>query len=281
MKPPDWEVFLFKLATKPTFKMKSFLLYSFALCAFSCHKKENLAEEHLAVQDSVVKPLLPENVTKTDTAYINYDDYAGTPKLVFNTISEDEFNLHYIEFKIDSLPIENDKDHFYINTAKRKQTFLKYADRGAEDGPNGYNYMGYYPRLDLYAITHNYVGDNIDFGDMILLDKETGYTYFLISLAGDWNVSIPIPSPDKKYLLYYQDEGYSDDKSCIAVLKTNSKSNPEKYLEAFRKYDSEKFLVEKAGWDAENNIYVKGYVQILDETKREWHNEYMYYKAKL
>lgn len=207
-----------------------------------------------------------------------YDNYEKLPKLVFDSISESEFNKLKAAKFLRKLKPEQRGNEFCIETAIRTHTFKKYADYGEPENWDGYELLGYYPALKLFALTKNSTADHLGFGELFLLDSTTDYQYTIVSI-GDGSVETPIPSPNNKYFVYYYNHIYEHKDSEIRILKINTKTNPGKYLTDYASYSSNYFAVEQIIWKSDQCFYVKGYKEIYDESSGQWIKEFSYYRT--
>lgn len=216
----------------------------------------------------------------TDTTKIvelGYNDtYDKLPKLTFDQISEAEFNSFHSKNFIQKLKIEEKDNSFFIQTSIQKHTFKKYTDYGGDESWSGYEFLGYYPALKLYALTKNATSEHIGFGELFLLDSINDYQYNIISF-GDGSVELPIPSNNYKYLVYYYNSVYKHKNCDIGVLKINDKLKPQNYLTEFSSFHSDEFKIEKIVWKSDHSFYVKGYEEIYENKK--WIKKYNYYKT--
>lgn len=206
-----------------------------------------------------------------------YDNYEKLPKLLFDSISEAEFNQLKTTKFLSKPKTKQKGNEFYIETAIRTHTFKKYKDYGEPKNWCGYELLGYYPALKLFALTENSTAEHMGFGELFLLDSTTDYQYTIVSI-GDGSVETPIPSPNNKYFVYYDNTMYEHKDSEIRILKINTKTNPEKYLIEYASYSSNYFAVEQIIWKSDQCFYVKGYEEIYDGS--EWIKEYKYYSTK-
>lgn len=206
-----------------------------------------------------------------------YDTYEKLPKLTFVKIPEKDFlKLEQKNYVVTQNPSKG-KDCFYIQTAFEKHKYNNYKDYGAEKSWSGFEYLGYYPDFNLYAITENSTSENLGFGQLFLLDSLTDYKYNIISF-GDVGVELPIPSINNKFFVYFYNSVY-DHKNCdIGLLKINSKSDPSNYLIEYASYNSTEFAVDKLLWKSDNCFYVKGYEEIYENDV--WVKKFTFYKTE-
>jgi hypothetical protein len=207
-----------------------------------------------------------------------HDNYENLPQLVFDSISESEFNKLKAAKFLRKLKPEQKGNEFYVETAFRKYTFKKYKDYGEPENWNGYDLVGYYPNLKLYALTKNSTADHLGFGELFLLDSTTDYQY-VISSIGDGSVETPIPSTNNKFFVYYDNTMYEQQNSDICILKINDKAKPAHYLSEYAHFHSNEFAVEQIIWKSDQCFYVKGYKEIYDESSGQWIKEFSYYRT--
>lgn len=262
--------------------LKTSILFLLSILFFSCNQEPNKETEKPKQTDPAPKKEIKDTLSglvkptgKTITIGY-YDSYKKLPKLVFDSISEVEFNELKTRTSLSKIKPKQKRNEFYIETAIRTHTFKKYKNYGEPENWSGYELKGYYPRLKLFALTENSTAEHLGFGELFLLDSITDYRYNISSI-GDGSVEIPVPSPDNKYFVYYYNHIYEHKDSEIRVLKINSKTNPEKYLSEYASYSSNHFAVEQIIWKSNHCFYVKGYEEEYDGS--EWVKKYTYYKT--
>ncbi|WP_341903428.1 hypothetical protein [Fluviicola taffensis] len=207
-----------------------------------------------------------------------YDNYENLPQLVFDSVSEREFNKLKASKFLRSIKPKQKGNDFYVETAVRTHTFKKYKNYGEPKNWYGYQLKGIYPALKLFVLTKNSTADHLGFGELFLLDSVTDHQY-VISSIGDGSVETPIPSPNNQYFVYYDNTMYELQNSDIRILKINDKENPEKYLTEYAYFNSTEFAVEQIIWKSDQCFYVKGYKQIYDESSGQWFKEFKYYRT--
>ena len=167
---------------------------------------------------------------------------------------------------------KQNKNYFYIKTKTKNYKFKKDKNNSG----NGSEFLGYYPKLKLFALTNNSTTEGLGFGELMLIDGETDYKYRIISI-GDASVEKPIPSMNNKYLVYYYNNVYEHKNSFIGVLKVNEKSNPKQFLQEYQSFQSDYFAIEKIIWKDDNIFIVKGFEEKYINQK--WIKEYSYYQT--
>lgn len=218
--------------------------------------------------------------TVTDSARqinIGYNDNFKTlPALVFDTISETEFNTLKTGSWFSKINPEKEGDHFFVQTSLARHQFKTYKNYGGDDSWNGNELVGYYPKLKLYAITEQSTAEGFGFGQLSLLDSLTDYTYNIMSF-GDGSVELPIPSVGNKYLVYYYNWIYDHKNSEIGVLKINDRKHPQRFLTEHASYSSTDFAIEEILWKTDNCFYIKGYEEVYEH--EQWVKKYKYYQT--
>lgn len=261
--------------------MKPILLSFLVLFCISCNKenKDNLTKNpevktkiEPETTNSETKKTISDTINKVDVGYA--DTFEKLPKLVVDTISETEFNQLQTKNFLEKVKTKQNGNFFYIQTEHTKHKFKKYKDYGGEESWNGYDLLGYYSKLKLFALTENSTAESLGFGGLFLLDATNDYYYNIISF-GDGSVELPIPSVSNKYLVYYYNLVYESQNCDIGVLKINDRTNPEKFLTEAASYHSNAFKTEKIIWKTDQIFYIKGYKEVDNQ------NIYSYYKAEI
>lgn len=256
--------------------MKKLLtLIILALALQSCKDKtENVSgKKKITKQESSV-PEAPKIIT--DSSKIvkigYYDTYEKLPKLAFTEILESEFNMLQPENHFEEIKAEEKEDFIFVRTSVQTHKFKKYRDYGGEESWSGYELLGYYSALDMFALTKAWTADSFGFGELFLLDKTTDFQYKIESF-GDGEVRLPLLSGNGKYLVYYDNPAYDGTTSDIGVLKIGSKSSPKNYLKEFASFHSDDFEIEGMKWKSYDCFYIKTSAE--DKTK------FKYFQTKL
>lgn len=261
--------------------IKPILLFLLVLFCISCNKEnkkplnikpEAKTETVREVADSETEKTIADTTKKITIGYS--DTYEKLPKLVIDTISEKEFDQLKDKKYLEKVNIQEIGNFFYIQTEHTKHKFKKYKDYGGEDSWSGFDLLGYYSQLKLFAITDSSTAEHMGFGELFLLDYTNDYQYNIVSF-GDGSVELPIPSVNNKYLVYYYNLTYESQNCDIGVLKINEKADPKKFLTEAASYKSDQFKVEKIVWKTDCIFYIKGYKEV-DNQKL-----YSYYKAEI
>ena len=205
------------------------------------------------------------------------DKYEKLPKLTVKAITEMEFISVTQKSYIKNLKVEENKHFFFIQTAHEKHKFIKYKDYGGSKGWNGFQYLGYYPELNMFALAENSTNESLGFGQFFLLNKLNNYSYNIISF-GDGRVELPIPSVNNKYLVYFYNSAYQHKNCDIGVLKINDSGNPKSYLSEHASYSSSEFAAEDIVWKSDHIFFLKGYQEVYKNEK--WVKNYKYYMTE-
>ncbi len=194
-------------------KMKPMLFISLILLTISCsyrkpEKIHTVQSNGTFAKDSLTpeKPAL--KTSRNQHINIGYDEnYQKLPKLIFETADEAEFLALEQKRYIETFKPEEKGNFFYIQSRLKKHKFKKYDDYGGKLSWSGFEFSGYYPATKLYAITEHSTSENLNFSQLFLLDSLNGYHYNIISF-GDASVSLPVPSINNKYFVYFYNAVY-------------------------------------------------------------------------
>lgn len=262
--------------------MKSYfyLLILFFIPLFSCKNiTENRNNKTDKPNTNEQKEVNNEDSSKLNTPSIsigNISRYDSLPKLSFEKIDETTY-LHYKSQQKSPLvvPKLRESDSFFYITTKFKKWAFKKATlhSGDIDGENWDTFIGYYPALKMYAITHNSVSEHLGFGNLSLIDSLTSVQYNLISI-GDGAVVAAIPSPNNQFLVYYDNAIYEDNNSFICLLKINSGQNTQNFLKEHASYRSNDWAIEDLVWMNDTSFVLKVYEERSENNVKIKHFSY-------
>lgn len=157
------------------------------------------------------------------------DAFEKCPPLVFDSISEAEFNavkpFAGLQKKL-TTPIK----------------LLHYLSIFNPNKPEEFEYQGAYPNLGLCAFIRNYTADAMGFGQLYLLSVSRKAFYEVVSF-GDGPVSVPVASTSGDFLMYFYNSDYQP-RTSIGLLKLNRQATAEKLLVEWRSYHSNTWIVE-------------------------------------
>ena len=214
---------------------------------------------------------------KTKNISIGYlENYEKLPRISFQQTTEEEYDQYKIAGKPDSLKISETETHFTLTTKVKKIKLKK--PNGALNDFNGYEYLGYYPKLKMYAITDNSTAENLTFSTFVLIDSLTAQEYSIVSI-GDGAVETPIPSSSVNNLLYYYNRAYRGDGCFIGILAVNKNERPEhRFKEKMSfNFESKGFSIEGIKWINDKSFIAKTYVTKIVGGKSE--KEFSFFKA--
>ncbi|TDG36396.1 hypothetical protein EZJ43_07715 [Pedobacter changchengzhani] len=214
---------------------------------------------------------------KTNNIAIGYlENYEKLPKIKLEQTTEAEYNKYKISGKPDLLKIKETETHFTLPTKVKKIKLKK--TNGALNDFDGYEYLGYYPKLKMYAITDNSIADNLTFSTFVLIDSLTAQDYSIVSI-GDGAVETPIQSINSNYLLYYYNRPYRGDGCFIGLLAINKNGRPQhRFKEKMSfNFESKGFSVEGIKWVDDKSFIAKTYVTKIVDNKSV--KEFSFYKA--
>lgn len=204
------------------------------------------------------------------------ENYEKQPKIKFTKSSKAEYEQCKKSSEPVKLKIKESKTNFILTT-KAKSFKLKKTN-SEENNFDGYEYIGYYKKLKMYAFTENTMSDNLGFGTFALLDSVNANYYNIISI-GDGAIETPIQSPNGKYLVYYYNRLYDGDSSFIGLLEVNRNGKPSQVFKEKQSYDTEHFAVEGIKWLNDKTLIVKAYHTVKKDGNRE--TIIQYYKASI
>ncbi len=260
--------------------MKLTKIILLSILFISCKEKiDNKAITKTNKNDSIITKFENKVIEDDKDKTIEIGDietYQKLPKLAFTSISENEFNKIKANEFIDNYKPKEKGNYLYINIENKTHQFKKYQNSANDNGWNGFVFLGFYPKLNLFALTDNTSTEGLGFGTLFFIDKTNDFQYKIISF-GDGSVELPIPSPNNKFMVYYYNGLYQHKNCDIGLLKINDKSNPKKYFSEYSYYQSNDFAVEKIVWKSDNCFYVKGYEEIYENEN--WVKKYKFYKT--
>ena len=180
------------------------------------------------------------------------DKYDSLPKLKISHIFEDKYlTFNGNESLMKKSSIEEDKKYFYLGIGNETFRFKKeeQSNNQNRDGQFWYDYIGFYPSINMYAFSSNSVSESLGFSDFELINKKNGKIYEIVS-PGDDRIENPILSDH--YMAYYYNNLYEN--GCfLGVLTIDTKGNFKEY----RSFQSDNFKINEIKWNDENSILLK------------------------
>jgi hypothetical protein len=216
------------------------LLFSFV----SCQKQ---------IDSSNSKAIINIANIKYDTIGFS-DKYDPLPKLNIQEINEENFNkLKKNKNTFIETPIKKNGINYFLDINNKTLQLKGESDKktGKRDGEIWYSYLGFYPSLDMYAVSVNSVSEGLDFSDFELINKSNGKIFKIIS-PGDGKIENPVPSTQINYLAYYYNHIY-DNNSFLGILKIDSDKN----LREYKSLALENFRIYQINWSEDNLILLK------------------------
>jgi len=217
-----------------------------------------------------------QNKKEITVGYV--DVYEKHPKISFTISSQAEYDQYPNTKPLAKPKLKSSKTHHIITTKAKQFNLIKYKDYGAEEGYNGYEFLGHFPDLKMYAITQNTTAEHLGFSTMVLIDSLTAYQYAIASI-GDAAVELPILSKTCKYLLYFYNWPYDDNSTFIGVLKINDRKNPQNLLVEKASFNTKDWAVENMKWIDDETFLVKAFT--VQKHNRQGYRTYQYFKASL
>lgn len=234
--------------------------------------------------DAAAKGLQNTSVEAEDsnTAKIIYvawpETFAQLPAIKLDALPEAAYPKTPAKSHLTQAKPEYRDDYLYIPTDEKPYRHLALRERGGDTGWSGAELQGYYPVMNLYAIAEHSSAEGLGFCNLLLLDRHSSYRYYINSI-GDDCVSLPLPSPDGQFMVYYYNWPYEHSHSDLVVLKYNEAAEPEKRFSAYAYLKSETFAIESIVWQDARHFYIRGYEEHLENEK--WIRRYSYYEADI
>ncbi len=256
-----------------TINHKSFLILLMSVL-INCQEKKQASQPNTLSKKDISSHSTKSTVDidKIKSIPVGFGDrYDRLPMLNFQETSEAEFNL--LKSKEDFLikhPVESKNGSFTLAT-DHKIFRLKEENAttiGNRDGESWYEYLGFYPSLNRYAVASNSVSESLGFSELELISKTDGKIYTIVS-PGDDRVENPVPSPQAKYLAYYYNQVYDENNSFIGIIEIN----PDQKLFESRSFTTEKFNVHQIAWSGDDVLFIK--------TSSDGGKSFKYYKSKI
>ncbi|MEJ5090409.1 hypothetical protein D3C87_1124440 [compost metagenome] len=196
----------------------------------------------------IVIDLKGQLINNNDIGYI--EDYQKLPRINFVKSDAVEYEQCKSLNQFIIPKIKQSKTNFILQTNTGQIKFKKTLPDKKDF--NGYEFLGYYPQLNMYAITENIMSDELSFGSLALIDSLTGNSYTIVSI-GDGAVETPIISPKANYLIYYYNWLYDGNSCFIGLLKMNKNH----ILEEYQSFESKNFTIEGIRWLDNDTFIVK------------------------
>ncbi|WP_263603187.1 hypothetical protein [Chryseobacterium sp. PET-29] len=196
------------------------------------------------------------------------EKFETLPLLDFTEITKNEYdNLKSTAHIITDLPLQARNDNYELKI-NDKIVQLKKGDNTLKEGETQYDYLGFYPSLNMYAFSANSISDNLGFSELYLINATNPSVYSIVS-PGDDKVENPVISPDTKYVAYYYNYVYGTNESFLGILKINSN----KTFTEYRSFSSDNFNIKDVVWFGDDYIGIK----VTDDDSK----TFKYYKANL
>ncbi len=97
--------------------------------------------------------LLAQSKKEITVGYL--ETYEKLPKIVFTLSSLAEYDKYLNTQYLTKTKLKASKTHHIIHTKEKQFKLKKYKDYGSEEGHSGYEFLGYYQKLKLFAVTEN------------------------------------------------------------------------------------------------------------------------------
>ncbi|MCM0666441.1 hypothetical protein [Flavobacterium tyrosinilyticum] len=220
-------------------------------------------------KDSNSKTII--NIDKIEQKSVGFSDkYEALPKLDIEEISISEYKrLSVTKKSLIQIPLNYDTKYYSVET-NDKIVQLRREKKVESNGSavNWYDFLGFYPTLNMYAFSRNSVSESLDFSQFMLMNKSNGEILNIIS-SGDDRIENPIPSSKKQYLAYFDNQVYTANNSFLGILKFDEKNK----LKEYRSLISENFNIYQIAW-GENDV-------LLIKTSSDNGKNFKYYKSNV
>lgn len=237
-------------------------IFILSIILFSCNKEKEIKSEPL-VQKTFIDI---KNLKHIEVGFsIKFE---ALPLLEFSEITKNQYDdLKSTANSITNSPLQV-KNNNYLLEINNKILQLKTESNTVKEGENKYNYLGFYPTLNMFAFSANSSSDHLGFSELELINISNSSVYSIVSV-GDDKVENPIISPQTKYLVYHYNYVYEDNKSFLGILKIN----PDKTFTEYRSFSSNNFNILETAWFGDDYVGIKA---TSDNGKT-----FKYYKANL
>ncbi len=184
------------------------------------------------------------------------DKYDLNPPLTLKETTESEFKKYDKQNHsiINATPKMN-RDNFYLETNHKILQFKKENDNSTnrKEDENRYEYLGFYPSLNMYAVSSNTVSEGLGFSNFELINKASGKISKIMS-PGDDRIDQIFISPNNSHIAYFYNQIYDENNSFIGVLESNADKD---YFKESRSFMSDQFNIHQLVWAGKNTILVK------------------------
>lgn len=196
------------------------------------------------------------------------EKFETLPLLDFTEIIKNEYDdLKSTAHPITDSPLESQNGN-YLLELNDKILQLKKSNNTLKEGETQYEYLGFYPSLNMYAFSENSIADYLGFSELNLINTTNSSVYSIVS-PGDNKVENPVISPNTKYLAYCYNDVYNKNTSFLGILKINTN----KTFTEYRSFSSDHFDIKEVVWFGDDYIGIK----VTDDDSK----TIKYYKANL
>jgi hypothetical protein len=207
-------------------------------------------------EESEYLPKIAEKNPKQFVRIRHSDEKTITPKLT--PFSKQAFDALADGILPTPLKYKTDNNFLYVNTKTEKLVLEKYKNRPDENGGSkheGYEFLGKYPKIDLFAFIEHSSAEGLGFSQFYLLDDSTQYAYELNACCTDGVGNVYLLSTNAQYIASFVND--YDNSSHLEIFKINSKTNPKTYIQYFAYLQNENFQIAKIKWIDEQNLAIQ------------------------
>lgn len=215
-----------------------FFIFSFVSCQKQSESNKNNIDISLLTSETLGYP----------------EKYQLYQKLSFEEITKEEYEKSkYIENQLfNHFGKKNANENFELETKNHIIQLNSVKKIGGNNIKFWYEYLEFYPSLNMYAFASNSESEGINYSDFELLNKENSKLYKIISI-GDGRIENPIISTQTSYLAYYYNQEYEENMSFIGIIKTHKNG----VLKEYKSYNSDSFKINQIKWKNDNVLLIK------------------------
>ena len=207
---------------------------------------------------------------KKDTLRMQNTWQDSLPAMYYTSISD---TLFYSQIIVDTNQLIMDTSHLVKIDSHAILYSSKYTYRimlptlrsnSALASSHWQDYIGYHKRLKMYVVNEWYItGDALGIGSLSLFDIRHGYIYPLSS-AYDGACSVPVLSPNGKYMFTYDYcPDCPDEESYVSIYQINKRGISKIILKGAVQFPGEESQADDAAeineihWGKDGNIYIR------------------------
>ncbi|OWP82648.1 hypothetical protein BWK59_14755, partial [Flavobacterium davisii] len=170
-----------------------------------------------------------------------YDNFEKVKKITFQEVEESE----YLKLETQKT-IEKNEDLIIDKKGITIKGTNLVSEIGLKNSKNKeFEYLGYYPSLNLYALSENSTSEGLSFSDFIYLNLKDKKLTKIVSSNSDSKIEDPVISIKNNFLAYYCNTLYETNNSFLGVLKIEGNNK----LTEFAYFETEEYKIQDIKWD--------------------------------